>query len=150
MCLALCWKSGCLEERWTRLVVCQEIKWTVCPWLQLHMFLFSERICRKNWTVCLLDQGHPRDKQKDDVSNTNSVMTSWYWSVIATLGNWGFFFLELRHDVFVTVHHSWEYVYVLNACGCVQEQIERGREGEHVCMRGTCVRMFMYCVTPVV
>lgn len=42
------------------------------------------------------------------------------------------------------------YVYVLNACGCVQEQIERGREGEHVYMGGAgnmCENVYVLCYT---
>lgn len=137
MCLALCWKSGCLEGRWTRLVVCQEIKWTVCPWLHLYTCFYFLNVSAERIEQCVRWTRDIHETNKQTKRRREQHQLSHDFLILKCHSYFGqFFFVERRHDVFVTVHHSWAYVYVLNAGGCVQEQIERGREGEHVCMGG--------------
>lgn len=144
MCLALCWKSGRLEGRWTRLVVCQEIKWTVCPWLQLYTCFYFLNVSAERIEQCVRwTRNIHGDKQTIKKTTLATPTQSWLPDTEVSYSYFRqlrFFFVELRHDVFVTVHHSWVCVRLTWVWMCTRADrawawrraCVHGGRGEHV------------------
>lgn len=154
MCLALCWKSGCLEGRWTRLVVCQEIKWTACPWLHLYTCFYFLNVSAERIEQCVRWTRDIHETNKQTKRRREQHQLSHDFLILKCHSYFGQFFCCGTQTWSVRHSASFLGVCLCVKCGWMCTRTDRAwawrRARVHGGWRGTCVRMFMYCVTTVV
>lgn len=136
--------------------MCQEIKWTVCPWLQLYICFYFLKVSAERIEQCVrwtrnIHGGKQTIKKTTWATPTQSWLpdTEVSYSYFRQLR---FFFVELRHDVFVTVHHSWVCVRV--KCVWMCTRADRAWAWRRACVHGggavagnMCENVYVLCNT---